>query len=115
MRSAPLCQKPRRVKPARADLFVAARPEHGAQTPSGVTCGRSPLRLVRQPANRSLLTGFGTIITGAGYHKQATPSGVAGQHAAQRPNACKAHLSSGSLDEKRSRRSQIPSLRGTVN
>jgi hypothetical protein len=80
------------LNPVRGGLFIAPRAQSDPQTPLGVTCASAPLRLSRQPADRSPLTGFGSIITGAGCYKQVTPSGVAGQQAAHSGNACKVQV-----------------------
>ncbi len=85
------------VNPARGDLFIELRTPKASQTPSGVTCQRAGGPCATQPRSRSPLTGFGSIITGAGSYKQVTPSGVAEQHAAERGIACKVQSGYGAL------------------
>jgi hypothetical protein len=80
------------VNPARGNLFIEARPHNISQTPSGVTCGPSPLLFHRKRADRSPLAGFARVIARAGCYKQVTPSGVVGQDAADRENACKVQV-----------------------
>jgi hypothetical protein len=95
------CLRAVSVNPARGDLFIDPQTRKGSQTPLGVTCALALLCLAGQPADRSPLTGFGSIIVSAGCYKQVTPSGVAGQQAAERGNACEAPKSSGAFIWKR--------------
>jgi hypothetical protein len=77
----------RSVNPARGDLLIVPGPQNVCQTPLGVACESSALLGHRARPNRPPLTGFGNIITCAGYYKQATPNGVLGQPARESKNA----------------------------
>ena len=77
------------VNPARGGLFIAPGPYYDSQTPLGVTCEASPWFGHRKGVNRSPLTGFGKGIARSGHYKQATPSGVLGQHTQECKDVCK--------------------------
>jgi hypothetical protein len=79
----------RSVNPVRGGLFIVTEPQNISQTPLGVTCGLVRAGRVKGMSHRSPLTGFGDMIAGVGYYKQATPNGVMGEHPWESKDACK--------------------------